>query len=134
MQINIFKIISVIFLSTFLLYGCSTNNQELTKAEFNINFKNMELSPNNINSKENSELTLNINSDINGTLHIHGYDVEGNISENKISKLTIKLNATGSFPIAFHPEDQHDHNHHHDKSDNHTNKELIIGNLIVNPK
>ena len=51
-----------------------------------------------------------------------------------LSKLTIKLNATGNFPIAFHPHEQHDHSHHNDKSDNNTHKELIAGNLIVNPK
>ena len=51
-----------------------------------------------------------------------------------MSKLTIKLNATGNFPIAFHPQEQHDHSHHNDKSDNNTHKELIVGNLIVNPK
>jgi len=113
MKINIFKMTSVIFLSTFLLYGCSTNTQELTKNEFNINFKNMKLIPSNINSQENSELTLNITSDTDGKLHIHGYDIEGNISKNKMSKLTIKLNATGSFPIAFHLEEQHDNHSSH---------------------
>ena len=94
----------------------------------------MKLIPSNINSQENSELTLNITSDTDGKLHIHGYDIEGNISKNKMSELTIKLNATGNFPIAFHHQEQHDHSHHNDKSDNNTHKELIAGNLIVNPK
>ena len=43
MKINILKMTSVIFLLTFLLYGCSTNNEEFTKKEFDISFKNMEL-------------------------------------------------------------------------------------------
>jgi uncharacterized protein YcfL len=108
MKIKILKMTSVIFLLTFLSYGCSANNEEFTKIKFDLTFKNMELIPSNINSQENSELTLNITSDIDGKLHIHGYDIEGNISKNKISKLTIKLNATGNFPIAFHSEEQHD--------------------------
>ena len=122
---------SVIFLLTFLLYGCSTNNKEFTKQELNINFKNMELIPNNINIKENSELNLNITSDIKGKLHIHGYNIEGEISKNKISNITIKLNATGNFPIAFHPE-SNDHDHHETKKTTH--EETLVGNLIVNPK
>ena len=131
MKINILKMTSVIFLLTFLLYGCSTNNKEFTKQELNINFKNMELIPNNINIKENSELNLNITSDIKGKLHIHGYNIEGEISKNKISNITIKLNATGNFPIAFHPE-SNDHDHHETKKTTH--EETLVGNLIVNPK
>ena len=123
---------SVIFLLTFLLYGCSTNNKEFTKQELNINFKNMELIPNNINIKENSELNLNITSDIKGKLHIHGYNIEGEISKNKISNITIKLNATGNFPIAFHPESSHDEHDH--KTEKTKHEETLVGNLIVNPE
>ena len=72
MKINILKITSVIFLLTFLLYGCSANNEEFTKKEFDISFKNMELIPDNINIEENSKLNLNITSDINGKLQIIG--------------------------------------------------------------
>ena len=50
----------------------------------------MELIPDNINIEENSELYLNITSDIDGKLHIHGYDIKGLIAKTKISKITIK--------------------------------------------
>ena len=133
MKINILKMTSVIFLLTFLLYGCSTNNEEFTKKEFDISFKNMELIPDNINIEENSELYLNITSDIDGKLHIHGYDIEQKIEKNKISKITIKLNATGNFPIAFHIESNHGEDDHHN-TENAPHKETIIGNLIVNPR
>ena len=122
---------SIIFLLTFLSYGCSANNDEFTKIKFDLTFKNMELIPDSINIKENSELNLNITSDIDGELHIHGYNIEGEISKNKISNITIKLNATGNFPIAFHPE-SNDHDHHETKKTTH--EETLVGNLIVNPK
>ena len=133
MKINILKMTSVIFLLTFLLYGCSTNNDEFTKKEFDISFKNMELIPDNINIEEKYELNLNVTSDIDGKLHIHGYNIEGIISKNKISKITINLNATGSFPIAFHIELNHERDDHHN-TEKAPLKETIIGNLIVNPK
>ena len=50
-----------------------------------------------------------------------------------MSKITINLNATGSFPIAFHVGSNHDgdDNHNTEKT---LSKETIIGNLVVNPK
>ena len=133
MKIKILKITSVIFLLTFLSYACSENNEEFTKIKFDLTFENMELIPNKINIKENSELNLNITSDINGKLHIHGYNIEGEISKNKISNITIKLNATGNFPIAFHPESNHDDHQHHE-TEKTTHEETLVGNLIVRPK
>ena len=133
MKIKILKITSVIFLLTFLSYACSENNEEFTKIKFDLTFENMELIPNKINIKENSELNLNITSDINGKLHIHGYNIEGEISKNKISNITIKLNATGNFPIAFHPESNHDDHQHHE-TEKTTHEETLVGNLIVNPE
>jgi len=133
MKIKILKITSVIFLLTFLSYACSENNEEFTKIKFDLTFENMELIPNKINIKENSELNLNITSDINGKLHIHGYNIEGEISKNKISNITIKLNATGNFPIAFHPESNHDDHQHHE-TEKTTHEETSVGNLIVRPK
>ena len=124
---------SVILLLTFLSYGCSANNDEFTKIKFDLTFKNMELIPDSINIKENSELNLNITSDIDGKLHIHGYNIEGEISKNKISNITIKLNATGNFPIAFHPESNHDDHQHHE-TEKTTHEETSVGNLIVRPK
>jgi len=49
-----------------------------------------------------------------------------------MSKITINLNATGSFPIAFHVGSNHDgdDNHNTEKT---LRKETIIGNLVVNP-
>jgi|TARA_B100001971_G_C18219420_1_gene556090 plastocyanin/uncharacterized protein YcfL len=107
MGIKIFKITPIIFLLTFLLYGCSSNSEKFTVKELNISFQNMKLTPNNINVVEKSEINLNITSDVEGTLHIHGYNIKGEISKNKVSKITINLNATGSFPIAFHHEANH---------------------------
>ena len=123
---------SVILLLTFLSYGCSANKDEFTKIKFDLIFKNMELIPDSINIKENSELNLNITSDIDGKLHIHGYNIEGEISKNKISNITIKLNATGNFPIAFHPESSHDEHDH--KTEKTKHEETLVGNLIVNPE
>ncbi len=133
MKIKILKMTSVIVLLTFLSYGCSANNEEFTKIKFDLTFKNMELLPDSINIKENSELNLNITSDIDGKLHIHGYNIEGEISKNKISNITLKLNATGNFPIAFHPKSNHDGHDHH-KTEKTTNEETLVGNLIVSPK
>ena len=50
-----------------------------------------------------------------------------------MSKITINLNATRSFPIAFHVGSNHDGDDNHNKEKTPL-KETIISNLVVNPK
>ena len=94
-----------------------------------------------ITTTEKSTITLNIKSDMNGSIHIHGYNIESELLKNKVTILEINLNATGSFPIALHTSHDHSshgashsggqHNHGSDKEEH---DEDIIGKLIVNPK
>ena len=125
---------SILLMSLFII-GCSqetpNTNQNTTK---DIQIKNMKLIPEIITTTEKSTVTLNIKSDINGSIHFHGYNIESKLSQNKVTILKINLNATGSFPIALHKDNNHSHGSHDHGSNKEENNEDIIGKLIVNPK
>ena len=132
---------SILLVSLFVL-GCSTENPNTNhNTSQDIQIKNMKLIPELITTTEKSTITLNIKSDMNGSIHIHGYNIESELLKNKVTILEINLNATGSFPIALHTSHDHSshggshsggqHNHGSDKEEH---NEDIIGKLIVNPK
>ena len=131
-----------ILLASLFVLGCSTENPNTNQnTSQDIQIKNMKLIPELITTTEKSTITLNIKSDMNGSIHIHGYNIESELLKNKVTILEINLNATGSFPIALHTSHDHSsdgashsggqHNHGSDKEEH---NEDIIGKLIVNPK
>lgn len=128
---------SGLLVSLFII-GCSTENPNTNhNTSQDIQIKNMKLIPEIINTTEQSIVTLNIKSDMDGSIHFHGYNIESKLMQNKVTILEINLNATGSFPIAIHTN--HDHSshsgsHHNHGSDKEDEEEDIIGKLIVNPK
>ena len=73
-------------------------------------------------------------SDQDGVLHIHGYDIEVDIFENKPSSIEFVAEATGLFKLALHAMSDGDHNHGDKKSHGGDEKEVIIGNMKVLPK
>ena len=143
---NILITTSIIVLT--LLSACSNKTESPTDQNLiiDLEIKNMKLIPEIINAVEKSNLTLNIESDTNGSLHFHGYNIEFKISKDIINTLDITVNATGSFPIALHYSEKSDghtnHNHdsnskqahNHGSHDDGDHGESVIGKLIVNPK
>ena len=67
-----------------LLSACSNKTESLADQNLiiDLEIKNMKLIPEIINVVEKSNLTLNIESDTNGSLHFHGYNIEFKISKN----------------------------------------------------
>lgn len=110
------KLPIIILLLTFM--SCASDDA-LNKipgqtSSINIEIKNMQLIPENIKTIEKSQLTINIKSDTNGSIHFHGYDLESIVTKDELSVIEMNLNATGSFPIAFHSsESSSKHDTHH---------------------
>tara|TARA_B110000014_G_C19805255_1_gene418140 strand:- start:241 stop:660 length:420 start_codon:yes stop_codon:yes gene_type:complete len=134
-------LLSMLLVSLFII-GCSketpNTNHNISQ---DIQIKNMKLIPEIISTTEKSTITLNIKSDMNGSIHFHGYNIESELFQNKITILEINLSATGSFPIALHKRHNHSSHtasnsggHHDHGSDKKEHEEDIIGKLIVNPR
>ena len=70
----------------------------------NLQFIDDHLAPDTFQVKHGHHVTLNLNSDRDGTLHVHGYDHEIEIVEGGATSFEFEANATGRYPINFHGE------------------------------
>ena len=68
----------------------------------------------------NDEVTLVVRSDEPVNFHLHGYDLEQDVTPEDPATFNFTANATGSFPITIHrsdvPASMSDHDAGHDKA------------------
>ena len=73
------------------------------------------MSPATVPAQQGDTLSLRIESDQPGAVHFHGYDLQQEVSPGAVAELQFSADATGRFPITFHPdagggaEASHDH-------------------------
>ena len=92
--------------------------------------------------KQGDEVTLNVAADGDGSFHLHGYDIEIDVGAGGTSVMQFTANATGDFPITFHPdgvasEEEEDHDEHdEEKEEDHDEEEeeITFGSLEVGPR
>ena len=53
--------------------------------------------------KQGDEVTLALDTDEDGTFHLHGYDLERELAVGETKTLSFTAKATGRFAITFHP-------------------------------
>tara|TARA_Y100000590_G_scaffold468122_1_gene649612 strand:+ start:3257 stop:3607 length:351 start_codon:yes stop_codon:yes gene_type:complete len=88
-----------------------------------------------LETKQGDSITFEVTGNVNGSIHLHGYDIEIPFDANSTNFKKVQLNATGIFNLALHFEkvDDHDHDHDHDHESNDETEEKIVGRLRVNP-
>jgi len=127
------KILSIVILFNLIMAGCSNSENHFdnidSKIEVSVEKVGDKLQPKDIKVKHKQDVTINIKSDVDGTLHVHGYNLEKDLKSGEKAEISLVADATGRFSIGFHASDsksQDDHDH-----DDH--KEMIIGNFVVEP-
>ena len=92
--------------------SCTTSAPDIV--ELDVSITNKSMTPNEISVKQNDTLVMNISSDEDGSIHIHGYDIEKKVSKNTQQQLKLDTYAAGMYKIAFHVgADNHSHQEHH---------------------
>jgi hypothetical protein len=82
-------------------------------------------------AKEGDTVTLDLSSDVHGTVHIHGYDHQQSVGPGEPSAIEFVADATGRFSIEFHStvsDDGHD-DHSHDEP-----LDFNLGALEIRPR
>ena len=67
-----------------------------------VTVRNDRMSPDTIQVKHNDAVTLKIDSDMPGAIHLHGYDIEQEVVPGEVADFAFTADATGRFRIAFH--------------------------------
>ncbi len=144
----------VIFLAGFSIVQAEDLKISVTIEHDHHDSENMiKLIPKIIRVKQNDRVTLKIKTMQNGSMHLHGYDIENEVKKGELGNLFFEANATGRFKITFHSKEEHGHkkekdggheaegNHSEGTSDHgdhgdhgeHEEEEQAIGYLEVYP-
>ena len=92
-----------------LAAACGTDDPE--EVGIDVSLQNNQLTPGTIQVSQDDTVTLKIESDVPGSLHLHGYDIEREVAPGTVADLVFVANATGRYRIAFHPAASGGHGH-----------------------
>ena len=101
---------------TFLVVFCTSGSSEVNFVEIPVVISNGKIDT-DISVSHRDKVKLIVTSDQDGVLHIHGYDIEVEIFENKSSSVEFVAEATGLFKLALHAMSDGDHYHNHNHGD-----------------
>ena len=93
-----------------------------------------QLDPGTIKVGQNDTVTLKIEADQPGSVHLHGYDLEQDVASGDIIDFVFLADASGRFRIAFHAAGVDHHQTsggHHEVADG---EEVDVGFLEVQPR
>lgn len=84
--------------------------------EIDVSLQDKELIPGTIQVSQDDTVTLKVQSDAEGSLHLHGYDVEKEVTPGEVTEFVFVADATGRYRLAFHPASGAGGGHHHGSS------------------
>jgi hypothetical protein len=87
-----------------------------------------------LQAKQGDTVTLNVTSDEDGEVHVHGYELLQDVVAGTPAAITFVANATGQFPIEFHPHGAADHADEGDAHEDGDNADIVLGVLQVQPR
>ena len=130
LAISFIKVLSIGILLTLIIVGCSNSETDSdntgSKIEIFVDKVGDTLDPKDIKVKHKQDVTINIKSDVDGTFHIHGYNLGKELKSGQNSEISFVADATGRFPLGFHKAEA-------SSKDDHDHEEMIIGHFIVEP-
>ena len=122
---------------TFLVVFCTSGSSEVNFVEIPVVISNGKIDT-DISVSHRDKVKLIVTSDQDGVLHIHGYDIEVEIFENKSSSVEFVAEATGLFKLALHTMSDGDHNHNHGDKKSHGGNDYnehgsVFSSKVLNP-
>ena len=92
--------------------GCGDKaSSQAQKFDLVINNRSLNLDPAILRVEQNDSVTINIKTSEHGMFHLHGYDMEFEVNPEHTATLVFVANATGGFPITFHPGGESEDSH-----------------------
>jgi plastocyanin len=82
--------------------ACGSGGPE--ELEIPVKLEQGKLSPETIRVKQGDMVTLKIEADVSGEIHLHGYDIEKETEAGEVVDFFFVADATGRFQVAFHAD------------------------------
>ena len=84
-----------------LAAACGSSDPE--EVEIRVSLRGKLMTPETVRVGQHDTVTLKIDSDAPGSLHLHVYDVEQEIMPGTVTDFVFVADATGRYRMAFHP-------------------------------
>lgn len=99
-------LIAAVFVVAFVLVGAALIYANPSRGGQNRTFNltvtsGSKMTPDTLTANQNDTLTINVTSDTNGEVHLHGYDLHFETKAGKSVTQTFKADKTGSFDIEW---------------------------------
>ena len=131
-------------ITAVLLAACG-GSSEPENLTFNLQIKENEwnLDADGIQVNQGDTVNLNIESDVDGNIHVHGYDLTVEVTADTPGALEFLANATGRFSITYHFEGtDSEHEEEEDEGEEgeeqgaepQEESEFLLGALEVRPR
>ena len=103
--------------------------------DISVKVEQEQLRPETLRVKQGDMVTLKIEADEAGEFHLHGYDIEEDVSPEQLVDLYFVADATGRFRITFHAEEATTGGEgEHKKGEEEEEEETTIGFVEVQPR
>ena len=93
-------LLTLVFAALGLSVACGGGGPE--ELVIPVTLRGETMTPETIQVGHNDTVTLQIDSDAPGALHLHGYDLEGEVRAGEVTDFVFVADATGRFRVAFH--------------------------------
>ena len=112
--------------------ACGGGDAEELELTLPIKERKLDLDSNVIKVKQGDIVTLSFTTDEAGSVHLHVYDIEWDVTPDSSAKFVFTADATGGFPMTFHPSSSSDE--HEGEEEHEEGEEVTLGALEVFPR
>jgi hypothetical protein len=112
----IVAVVLVVFIGVgaYLIFGNKSSGPQNVTLNVTVT-KGTSMKPSDLSAHHNDMVTINITSDMDGEVHLHGYDLAFDTKAGQVVSQTFKAVNTGDFPIEWE------------------STSTDLGHLVVNP-
>ncbi len=107
------KLAALAALTTGLLAVAACASAAPGQVEIDVSLQDKKLIPGTIQVSQDDTVTLKVQSDAEGSLHLHGYDIEKEVTPGEVAEFVFVADATGRYRLAFHPASGSAGENHH---------------------
>ncbi len=98
-------------IAVLALAACGGGDPESLQFGLSIQERQLTVDEGELVVKQGDEITFTLDTDEAGAFHLHGYDLERELTVGETATLSFTANATGRFGITFHPGVGGSHSH-----------------------
>ena len=113
------KLAALAALTTGLLAVAACASAAPGQVEIDVSLQDKKLIPGTVQVSQDDTVTLKVQSDAEGSVHLHGYDIEKEVTPGEVAEFVFVADATGRYRLAFHPASGSAGENHHGGSGGH---------------